>query len=203
MFNTVWKDWWSSIEGSSERAVDKIGDNEYFTCLIEGVPSYVQDQKLYLNIWPRIETLGRTLNFLIGIDRAVACKPMAGFAAFPLPAKRAPWEAHNTEICRTGFEMGLRTRRLFGLADSLNTEKETTQSTLTYRKFLSICKCETHSFCSLVKQYSDWIAVRIFEEQGPFMLQFSAFAPLILYAGSYTSSTNMTGMPSYLGGDLD
>ena len=60
-------------------------------------------------------TFARILNILIDIDSIVSCAPLAGFAVFPLPAKKVTWEAPNAAPWRTEFDVGLRERELFGL----------------------------------------------------------------------------------------
>ena len=95
-----------------------IGGSGYFTNPIEGLPSHSDHQiiLLYLHLWSRIETLGRILNLLVDIERAVGCTPMAGFAIFPLPAKKVLWKARSAEAWGKEFDLGLRARELFGLA---------------------------------------------------------------------------------------
>jgi hypothetical protein len=90
---------------------NKIGWSGYFTSLIEGMDSCTRRQKYSTDkMGSRFVTLAGILNMLIDIESAVSCAPLAGFAVFPLPAKKVLWGAPNAAAWKTESDVGLRER---------------------------------------------------------------------------------------------
>ena len=52
----------------------------------------------------------------IDLEYIIHTPALAGFAIFPLPAKKVLWEAPNATAWRKEFLEGLKQRELFGLA---------------------------------------------------------------------------------------
>lgn len=61
-------------------------------------------------------TIARILNIFTNIDCAVRSPALAGFAIFPLPAKKVLWKASHPAAWGVEFAEGLRQRELYGLA---------------------------------------------------------------------------------------